>query len=168
MIFKLAIVFIMSILSETDAAEIKASGDGKERISHLRAVKKVQADASIVIKDDDVLTDFSNQRVLERRRRGKASKKDRDPIEPSVTALHPCGNGTCDPGETYLLCPKDCAPTHDPIKPSDDDYDEEWEEDSDEPWCHGTFEVIARSRNSVKVCAPSKSQVGDFLFLFIR
>lgn len=162
MMFKLALLVIMSILSQTDAAEIKASGDGKKRISHLR--KKVQADASIAIKDDGISTDFSNQRALGRRRRGKASRKDRDPIEPSV----PCGNGNCDPGENYLLCPKDCpAPTHDPIKPSDDD--DEWEEDSDEPWCHGTFEVIARSnRNSVEVCAPSKSQVGDFLFLFIR
>lgn len=166
MIFKLALVVIMSILSQTEAAEIKASGDGKKRISHLR-VKKVQADVSIAIKDDSVSTDFSNQRALERRRRGKASKKDRDPIEPSITALPPCGNGNCDLGENYLLCPKDCpAPTHEPIQPSDDD--DEWEEDSDEPWCHGTFEVIARSNRNVKVCAPSKSQVGDFLFLFIR
>ena len=158
MIFKLAVVVIMSILSQTDAAEIKANGDDKKRISHLRAVKKVQADASIAIKDA-----FSNQRALKRRRRGKASKKDRDdPIEP------PCGNGNCDPGETYLLCPRDCPdPSHEPIEPSDED--EEWEEDSDEPWCRGTFEVIARSnRNTVEVCAPSQSQVGDFLFLFIR
>jgi hypothetical protein len=158
MIFKLALVVIMSILSQTDTAEIKANGDDKKRISHLRAVKKVQADASIAIKD-------SNQRALKRTRRGKASKKDRDdPNDP------PCGNGNCDPGETYLLCPKDCpAPSDEPIEPSNDDDDEEWEEDSDEPWCHGTFEVIKKSnRNTVEVCAPSQSQVGDFLFLFIR
>ncbi len=164
MIFKLALVVIMSILSQTDAAEIKANGDGKKRISHLRAVKKVQADASIAIKNEGVSPDVSNQRAL-KRRRGKASKKDRDdPIEP------PCGNGNCDPGETYLLCPKDCpAPSDEPIEPSNDDDDEEWEEDSDEPWCHGTFEVIKKSnRNTVEVCAPSQSQVGDFLFLFIR
>ena len=83
MIFKLAFI-IASIVSQTDAAqEIKASGGGKKRISHLR---KVQIDASIAIKDNDVSKDVSNQRDLEiRRRRGKAGKTSRDagPIEPT-------------------------------------------------------------------------------------
>ena len=36
-------------------------------------------------------------------------------VEP-IIPLPPCGNGSCDPGETYKLCPRDCpAPTPTPI-----------------------------------------------------
>lgn len=42
------------------------------------------------------------------------------------------------------------------------------EEDSNEPWSRGTFKVAAKQRDSVYVCAPSLSQIGDILVLFIR
>lgn len=33
------------------------------------------------------------------------------PVEQTI-ASRPCGNGNCDPGETHILCPRDCvAPT---------------------------------------------------------
>ena len=30
------------------------------------------------------------------------------PVQAIIPELPPCGNGNCDPGETYILCPRDC------------------------------------------------------------
>jgi hypothetical protein len=35
-------------------------------------------------------------------------------------------------------------------------------------WNHGTFEVAAKRRGSIEVCAPSATQDGDTLFFFLR
>ena len=42
------------------------------------------------------------------------------------------------------------------------------EDENREDWNHGTYEVAAKRRDSIEVCAPSESKHGDTLFLFLR
>ena len=41
-------------------------------------------------------------------------------------------------------------------------------ENNEKVWNHGTFEVAAKRRGSIEVCAPSATRDGDTLFFFLR
>jgi hypothetical protein len=152
MIFKLAIVLLSALVQTAVLAEstsprlgrtvqiIKAHGDGDKRANHLRTATKVQDGTSttIALLDGDSIDEVQDVRALRRRRR-RRSRRSRGDTKPDTT--------------------------HATLS-SDDDGDDEDENRND--WNHGTYEVAAKRRDSIEVCAPSASKHGDTLFLFLR
>jgi hypothetical protein len=152
MIIKLAIVLLSALVQTAVLAEstssrlgrtaqiIKAGGDGDTRANHLRKATKVQDGTSttIALLDGDNIDEVQDVRALRRRRR--RSRRSRGDTKPDTTLSS--------------ALPRD----------DDDDVEDENRED----WNHGTYEVAAKRRDSIEVCAPSASKHGDTLFLFLR
>ena len=153
MIFKLLIVLLSALVQTAVLAEstslrlgrtaqiIKAGGDGDTHANHLRKATKVQNGASttIALLDGDNIDEIQNVRALRRRRR-RRRRRSRGDTKPDTTL--------------YSASSRD----------GDGDDEDEYRED----WNHGTYEVAAKRRDSIEVCAPSASKHGDTLFLFLR
>ena len=159
MIFKLAIVLLSALVQNAVLAEstssrpgrtvqiIKAGGDGDTRANHLRKATKFQDGTSttIALLDGENIDEVQDARALRRRRRRRSRRSRRS-------------RGDTEPDTTHA--------TLSSASSRNDDGDDEDENLKD--WNHGTYEVAAKRRDSIEVCAPSASKHGDTLFLFLR
>jgi hypothetical protein len=163
MIFKLAIVLLSALVQTAVLSEsislrlgrttqvIEAGGDGDTSANHLRKATKVQDGASttIALQDGDNINEVQDVRALRRRRR----RPRRRPRRRRRRRRRPRGDTRPD---TILTS----------ARSRDDDGDDE--DENHEDWNHGTYQVAAKRRDSIEVCAPSESNHGDTLFLFLR
>jgi hypothetical protein len=149
MIFKPAFALISALVQTTVVAKSTSTrlgqiaqdikAGGEKHTYHLRELRKVQVDTSITIKDGGAIDDdIPNHRTLKKSRQTRRRK--------------PKPNNSSDTG----------------LPDANNEEEDSWEDESNEPWSRGTFEVAAKRKDTFEVCAPSRSQVGDILILFLR